>query len=141
MGATSGGSQTRIDKWLWAVRLFKTRTAAGDACATGKVRINGEQAKAARRVVPGDEVVVRRRGYKTTYRVIRVIEKRVGADTAVDCYEDLTPDDERPQPRRRTGASDLRIDAAWAERERGSGRPTKRDRRQMDKFLRRGRKS
>ncbi len=128
-------AQTRIDKWLWAVRLFKTRTAAGDACSTGKVRINGEQAKAARRVTIGDEIVVRRRGYKSTYKVTKIIEKRVGADLAADCYEDLTPEDERPQPRRRIGGSDLRIDAAWAERSRGSGRPTKRERRQMDKFL------
>lgn len=125
------GEQVRVDKWLWSVRLFKTRTAAGDACSSGKVRIGGEPAKSARRVVVGDEVMVRRRGFTNTYRVEKIIEKRVGADIAATCYVDLTPDDEKPAPRRPS----QRIDAAWAERTRGSGRPSKRERRQMDKML------
>lgn len=123
--------QTRVDKWLWSVRLFKTRTAAGDACSTGKVRIDGEPAKSARRVSPGNVISVRRRGYTTTYRVDKIIEKRVGADVAATCYTDLTPDDEKPAPRSRSE----RVDAAWAERSRGAGRPTKRDRRQMEKMF------
>lgn len=121
----------RIDKWLWSVRLFKTRTAAGEACSTGKVRIDGEPAKSARRVMVGNVVTVRRRGYTTTYRVEKIIAKRVGADIASECYTDLTPEDERPTPR----AKGERVDAAWAERSRGSGRPTKRDRRQMERVF------
>ncbi len=126
--------QVRVDKWLWAVRIFKTRTSAGEACSSGRVRVAGEPAKSARRVSIGDEVSVRRKGLTSTWRVERIVEKRVGADIAVECYTDLTPEDQRPQPRSRQE----RIDAAWAERVRGSGRPTKRDRRQIDKFLGRG---
>ena len=125
------GEQVRIDKWLWAVRLFKTRSAANDACSSGRVRVAGAPAKPAHRVKVGDEIAVRTRGVTRTYRVIEVIEKRVGAAIAVECFEDLTPPDERPGPTdRRT-----RIDAAWAERGRGAGRPTKRERREMEKFL------
>ena len=121
----------RIDKWLWSVRLFKTRSAANEACSSGRVRIGGSPAKPANRVEVGDEVAVRTRGVTRTYRVDRVIEKRVGAAIAAECYEDLTsPEAVPPSPDRQA-----RIDAAWAERTRGSGRPTKRDRRQMDKFL------
>lgn len=127
----SDATQVRVDKWLWAVRLFKTRSAAGEACSKGRVRVGGDPAKPARRVQVGDEVVVRRRGFSSTYTVDRIIEKRVGAAVAVDCYTDLTPDEDKPKPRTRTE----RIDAAWAERSRGMGRPTKRDRRQMEKFL------
>ena len=121
----------RIDKWLWSVRLFKTRSAANDACSSGRVRIGGSPAKPAHRVTVGDEVAVRTRGLTRTYRVDRVIEKRVGAAIAAECYEDLTPPDVVPPAPNRQA----RIDAAWAERARGAGRPTKRDRREMDKFL------
>jgi ribosome-associated heat shock protein Hsp15 len=116
---------------LWAVRLFKTRSAANDACSSGRVRVGGSAAKPAHRLTVGDEVAVRTRGITRTYRVDRVIEKRVGAAIAAECYEDLTPPDAIPPPRTR----EQRIDAAWAERTSGSGRPTKRERRQIDKFL------
>ncbi len=124
-------SQVRIDKWLWAVRLFKTRTAANDACSSGRVRIDGTPAKPASRVAVGNELTVRTRGITRTYRVEKLIEKRVGAAVAVECYEDLTPPE--ALPKKRSDAE--RIDAAWAERGRGQGRPTKRDRRQMEKFV------
>jgi len=123
--------QTRVDKWLWAVRLYKTRAAANEACSMGRVRINGSPAKPAQRVRVGDTVVTRKRGFSSTYRVEKVIEKRVGAAVAVECYVDETPEDAKPKSR----SLDQRIDAAWAERSSGSGRPTKRDRRQMEKFL------
>ena len=128
--------QVRIDKWLWAVRLYKTRAAANDACSSGRVRINASPAKPAQRVRIGDEVVTRKRGFSSTYRVTKVIEKRVGAAIAVECYVDETPEDAKPKPR----SMDERIDAAWAERNAGSGRPTKRDRRQMEKFLNSGKR-
>lgn len=124
--------QVRIDKWLWAVRLYKTRAAANDACSSGRVRINGTPAKPAQRVKIDDVVVSRRAGFSSTYRVVKVIEKRVGAPVAVECYIDETPEEDKPKPRSK---DHLRIDAAWAERSSGAGRPTKRDRRQMDKFL------
>lgn len=125
--------RVRVDKWLWAVRLYKTRAAANEACSNGRVRINGTPAKPASRVNAGDVVVTRRRGFSSTYRVHKTIEKRVGADLAAECFTDETPEEDRPKPR----SIDERIDAAWAERNTGSGRPTKRDRRQMEKFLRR----
>lgn len=125
-------SQVRIDKWLWAVRLFKTRASANDACSSGRVRIDGSPAKPSQRVKVGNEITVRTRGITRTYRCDKVIEKRVGAPVAAECYEDLTPPEALPKPK--VGSSD-RIDAAWAERERGSGRPTKRDRRQMEALL------
>ena len=124
--------QVRIDKWLWAVRLYKTRASANEACSLGRVRINGSPAKPASRVKVGDTVTSRRKGFTRTYTVERVIEKRVGADVAAECVTDVTPEEDRPKPR----SMDQRIDAAWAERSVGTGRPTKRDRRQMEKFLR-----
>lgn len=123
--------QVRVDKWLWAVRLYKTRAAANEACSMGRVRVNGSPAKPALRVRVGDTVTSRSRGFTRTFRVDKVIEKRVGAVIAEECVTDLTPDEDRPKPR----SMDQRIDAAWAERSVGSGRPTKRDRRQMEKFL------
>lgn len=131
----------RIDKWLWAVRLFKTRSAANDACSSGRVKIDGSTAKPAQRVKVDNIVTVRTRGVTRTYQVNRVIDKRVGAAIAIDCYQDQTPPEtlakvsNRNKGGRSGGFGPDRGDAAWAERERGAGRPTKRDRRQMDKFL------
>ena len=128
--------QVRVDKWLWSVRLYKTRAAANDACSSGRVRINGSPAKPAHRVRVGDQVVTRSRGFSSTYQVTKIIEKRVGAAIAVECYVDETPEDAKPKPR----SMNDRIDAAWAERSSGAGRPTKRDRRQMEKFLNSGKR-
>lgn len=119
----------RVDKWLWAVRVFKTRTAANEACASGRVRINGDQAKAASKVKVGDTVAVRARGETRTIEVAELHEKRVGAPIAASAYIDHTP------PRPVDDSSPPVADAA--RRDRGTGRPTKRDRRQIDR-LRRG---
>ena len=119
----------RVDKWLWAVRIFKTRTAANDACASGRVRINGDQAKAASKVRVGDEVAVRTRGETRTVEVAALHEKRVGAPIAASAYVDHTP----PRP----SADEAPPIADAARRDRGAGRPTKRERRQIDR-LRRG---
>ena len=112
---------TRVDRWLWAVRLFKTRGDATDACRGGHVRVNGRPAKAAATVVVGDLVVVRTHGVDRTVEVRQLIEKRVGAALAADSYIDHTPP---PPPR----------EARVADRDRGAGRPTKRDRRQLDRW-------
>lgn len=113
---------TRLDRWLWAVRLTKTRPDAATACRGGHVRVNDRPAKPATPVCPGD--VVRARVGDTTriVEVLRVIQKRVGAADAVTCYLDRTP---APPP---TAA------VAVAARDRGAGRPTKRDRRILDRW-------
>jgi ribosome-associated heat shock protein Hsp15 len=113
---------TRIDRWLWAVRLTKTRPDAAAACRAGHVKINGRPAKPATMVVPGDEVRARVGDTTKTLEVVRVIQKRVGAAAAVTCFIDRTP---APAPE-----SVIPV----ARRERGAGRPTKRERRVLDKF-------
>jgi ribosome-associated heat shock protein Hsp15 len=114
---------SRVDRWLWAVRLFKTRGDATDACRGGHVRVNGRPAKAATTVVAGDRVDVRTHGVEHTVEVRQLLEKRVGAALAADSYIDHTPP---PPPR----------EERVAERERGAGRPTKRERRQLDRWQR-----
>jgi ribosome-associated heat shock protein Hsp15 len=114
----------RVDRWLWAVRLFKTRNEATDACRGGHVRVNGRPAKAAAPVAIGDLIVVRHHGTERTVEVRQLLEKRVGASLAADSYVDHTPP---PPPR----------EARVAERDRGAGRPTKRERRQLDRWQRR----
>jgi len=119
-----GVQSTRVDKWLWSVRLAKTRSVAAEGCRGGHVRVNGRTAKPATTVVPGDEVRARFGDITRVVEVRRVIEKRVGAADAVTCYLDRTP---RPEP------ANL---VAVAVRDRGAGRPTKRDRRMLDRLRR-----
>ncbi|MCH9709793.1 MAG: RNA-binding S4 domain-containing protein [Actinomycetia bacterium] len=113
---------TRVDRWLWAVRLTKTRPDAAAACRGGHVRINDRPAKPSSMVSPGDEVRARVGEITRIVQVLRVIQKRVGAADAVTCYLDRTP---APPP---TSANPV------AARDRGAGRPTKRDRRQLDRW-------
>ncbi|MGK3204556.1 RNA-binding S4 domain-containing protein [Amycolatopsis sp. MEPSY49] len=113
---------TRVDRWLWAVRLTKTRPDAAAACRGGHVRVNDKPAKPATTVVPGDEVRLRIGGTTRILDVVRVIQKRVGAPDAVTCYVDRTP---KPPPETAIPV---------ARRDRGAGRPTKRERRVLDAF-------
>lgn len=113
---------TRVDRWLWAVRLTKTRPDAAAACRGGHVRVNDRPAKPATTVSPGDEVRARVGDTTRVVEVVRVIQKRVGATDAATCYIDRTP---APPPEESTPV---------ARRDRGAGRPTKRDRRILDKF-------
>src|SRR3954467_10813074 len=113
---------TRVDRWLWAVRLTKTRSDAAAACRGGHVRVNDRPAKPATTVSPGDEVRARVGDTTKVVEVVRVIQKRVGAADASTCLIDRTPP---PTPE---AASPV------ARRERGAGRPTKRERRVLDKF-------
>jgi ribosome-associated heat shock protein Hsp15 len=115
-----------VDSWIWSVRLAKNRTAASGACRAGHVKVNGARAKPAQAIRAGDEVRVREDGYERVVVVVRVIVKRVGAPVAVECYIDKSP----PRPAREEVA-------AVAVRDRGAGRPTKRERRSIDKLLRR----
>jgi len=116
--------ETRVDSWLWAVRLYKTRSLATDACRGGHVEINGRPAKAATKVKVGDRVDARAQGRPWNLEVVRVIDKRVGAPVAAECLIDHSP----PLPPVEHRAAPV------AERERGAGRPTKRDRRMLDRF-------
>lgn len=113
-----------MDRWLWAVRLTKTRADAAAACRGGHVRVNDQPAKPATAVRCGDTVRTRVYDISRTVEVSRIIEKRVGAPMAVECYVDHTP----PPPEKAQGPLPVAV------RERGAGRPTKRDRRQMDAF-------
>jgi len=117
-----GVETTRVDRWLWAVRLTKTRPDAAAACRGGHVRVNDRQAKPSTTVVPGDEVRARVGDTTRIVEVVRTIEKRVGAADAVTCYLDRTP---KPLPT---------VAIPVAARDRGAGRPTKRDRRALDKW-------
>jgi ribosome-associated heat shock protein Hsp15 len=114
--------QTRVDRWLWAVRLCRTRSEATEACRAGHVRIDGTTAKAASTVTAGRRVEARLHGRVRVVEVVRPIEKRVGAPIAAECYVDHSP----PAPPRTGGPV--------AERDRGAGRPTKRDRRRIERF-------
>ncbi len=120
-------ASTRVDKWLWSVRAYKTRTQAGDACTGGKVLVNGETAKAATKITVGDEVTARRRDRTVVYGVVEIIEKRVSAARAAECLDDRSP----ALPPRDPAEVGL---AVFAHRERGAGRPTKRDRREIERL-------
>lgn len=113
----------RVDAWLWAVRVYKTRSLATSACRAGHVRVNGERAKAAQQVRPGDEVRVRISGFDRQLVVRKTITKRVGAALVAESVEDRTPP---PPPRELTTFVPIR--------DRGAGRPTKRERRDIDKL-------
>lgn len=114
---------TRVDRWLWAVRVFKTRAVAKEACDAGRVRVNDAVAKPATKVSPGDVVTARRRDRTVVYAVVQTIEKRVSAQRAAECFEDRSPPPARASDDPGAPLSD--------HRERGAGRPTKRDRRHL----------
>ena len=118
---------TRIDKWLWAVRIYKTRKMATDACAGGKVKIDSNAVKASRRVRIGDQIQVRKGVIKYEYIVIKIAEKRMSAKIVPDHLNDITPEEELAKLKSSKGFS-------IQTRERGKGRPTKKDRRTMDKL-------
>jgi len=113
----------RLDAWIWAVRLVKTRSAATAMCRAGHVRVNGERAKAAQSLKIGDEIRLRTGDEGRIVVVRQILAKRVGAPQAAVAYEDLTP---APLPREER--------VVIAARDRGAGRPTKRDRRKIDEL-------
>ena len=120
---TDAATSARVDAWLWAVRVYKTRSAATTACRAGHVRLNGDRAKAAQPVRPGDELRVRVSGFDRILVVKKPISKRVGAAVAAEAVEDRTPP---PPPRELTAFVPVR--------DRGAGRPTKRERRDIDRL-------
>lgn len=118
----------RIDKYLWAIRVFKTRSDAADACNGNKVKLNGVNAKAAKAVKPGDTIEVRRGSALLSYRVVRLSESRMGAALVPDFSENLTPREEleKLRPPKET---------IVLQRDKGSGRPTKKERRQLEDLM------
>ena len=121
--------KTRVDKWLWAVRFFKTRSLATDACSGAKVKVNGVNAKASQLIRTGDMVICKKEHINYELKVVTIIEKRVGAPIAVTCYENLTPPEELNK------FEDWFVGKGKNEkREAGTGRPTKRERRDIDVF-------
>jgi ribosome-associated heat shock protein Hsp15 len=116
-------STARVDSWIWAVRLVKTRSLATAACRAGHVRVNGERAKAAQPVRAGDEVRVRESGFEKIVTVGAILTKRVSAPVAAASYVDLTPP---PPPREEVAFTPMR--------DRGAGRPTKRERRDLERL-------
>ncbi|MEM1357917.1 MAG: RNA-binding S4 domain-containing protein [Bacteroidota bacterium] len=121
--------KVRVDKWLWAVRIFKSRTLAGDTVRQGKVRIGGKVVKPSTPVTVGDRIQVQKNGFNLEYEVVRLLAKRVGAPIAVTAYVDHTPQEELNKYK------DWFVGKAGSEfREKGAGRPTKRERRTIDRF-------
>ena len=118
---------TRIDKWLWAVRIFKTRALASKACVGGKIKIDGTAVKASRNIKKNDIVQVRKGIIKYVYKVRKIAEKRMGAKLVPDFLEDMTPEEELAKLK---SAKKQPIQT----REKGQGRPTKRERRKIDQL-------
>ncbi|MBQ9411275.1 MAG: RNA-binding S4 domain-containing protein [Bacteroidales bacterium] len=119
--------EVRIDKYLWAIRVFKTRTEATEACNGGKVKIGGVNAKPSKDVRPGDIISVRKGAVTFEYRVIQPLEKRVGAKLVPDYAENLTPQEELDKMR-------APVETFFVTRDRGAGRPTKKDRREIEQL-------
>lgn len=120
--------EARIDKWLWAARIFKTRTIAADACKNGRVMVNDTNVKPSRMVKVGDKVSVRKPPITYSFKILKAIEQRVGAKLLPEIYENVTTADQYEL------LEMIRI-SGFVDRQRGTGRPTKKDRRAMDAFL------
>jgi ribosome-associated heat shock protein Hsp15 len=121
--------KVRIDKWLWSVRIFKSRSIATQACKSGKIRVNGSKCKPARTVMVDNLISVDKKGLKLEFKILELLKSRVGFSIAKDCYEDLTSLEEREKFRAFHGRR-----LSGEDREIGLGRPTKRDRRELEDF-------
>ena len=119
--------EARIDKWLWAVRVFKTRTIAADACKKGRVMMGGVQVKPSRVVRPGDVVDVKKPPITYSFKVLQAIENRVGAKLVPEVMENITSADQYE-------LLEMNRISGFVDRARGTGRPTKKDRRAMEDF-------
>lgn len=120
--------EARIDKWMWAVRIFKTRTIAAEACKKGRVTINGSFVKAARMIKAGDVIQVRKPPITYSFKVLQTIEKRVGAKLVAEVMENVTTPDQYE-------ILELSKVSGFVDRARGAGRPTKKDRRSLEEFV------
>ena len=120
-------SEERIDKWLWAMRVFKTRTIATDACKKGRVSIGGAAVKPSRTIKVGDTIEVRKPPITYTFRVKALTANRLGAKLVPDYLENLTPQSQYD-------LLEMSRISGFVDRQRGMGRPTKREGREMSKF-------
>ena len=121
-------AKIRIDKWLWAIRIFKTRSLANDACQSGKIKINDNRIKPSRAIQIGDRITVQKNFIKHEYKVTGIIEKRVSATIAQQNYIDQTPEEEKIKQK-------SKLFSPQYTREKGTGRPTKKERREFDKMI------
>lgn len=121
-------SEARVDKWLWAVRIFKTRTIAAEACKKNRVMINGVQIKPSRMIKVGDVIQVKKPPVVYSFKVLQTIEKRVGAKLVPEMMENVTPPDQYE-------LLEMSKISGFIDRSRGMGRPTKKDRRDLDEFV------
>ncbi len=122
------GEVARIDKWLWAARIFKTRSIAADACKNGRVTINGVNVKPSHTVKAGETICVRKPPVTYSFKILKTIEQRVGAKLLPEIYENVTTADQYE-------LLEMNRISGFVNRARGTGRPTKKDRRQMDAFV------
>jgi len=118
----------RADKWLWAVRIYKTRSQATEACRKGHVSIGGIVIKPSREIRPGDVVKVRKPPVTRSFKVLEVAEKRMAAKDVFNFMEDITPPEELE-------LLEMQKNMSWISRDRGTGRPTKKERRDLDDFF------
>jgi ribosome-associated heat shock protein Hsp15 len=124
-----GKEKLRIDKYLWSIRIFKTRSQAGDACSKGRVKLRGDSVKASRVVVVGDEYEIRAEARKWVIKITGLLDHRVQYSEAVNYYEDLTPPEELDKVRSEAATFNT------GKRQSKIGRPTKRERRDLDGFM------
>ena len=120
--------EARIDKWLWAARIFKTRSIAADACKNGRVSIGGINVKPSHAIKVGEVVAVRKPPVTYSFRILKTIEQRVGAKLLPEIYENVTTPDQYE-------LLEMNRISGFVDRARGTGRPTKKDRRAMDAFF------
>ena len=120
-------AEARIDKWLWSVRIFKTRTIASEACKKGRITVNDVQVKPSKMVHEGDIVQVRKPPVTYSFKVLQCIENRVGAKLVPEYAENLTPESELEKLR-------APVETFFLTRDRGAGRPTKKDRREIEEI-------
>lgn len=120
--------EVRIDKWLWAVRLYKTRTIAAEACRKGQVSLGGVNLKPSRMVRVGDVVSVRKPPITLSFKILQAIENRISAKLVPEMLEDVTPPEQYE-------LLELSKIGGFVDRARGTGRPTKKERRDLDSFL------
>ena len=121
-------NEARIDKWLWAARIFKTRSIAADACKNGRVMVGGTTVKPSRNVKVGETVNVRKPPVTYSFKILKTIEQRVGAKLLPEIYENVTTPDQYE-------LLEMNRISGFVDRARGTGRPTKKDRRAMDAFV------
>lgn len=120
-------AEARIDKWMWATRIFKTRTIAAEACKKGRVSINGSQVKASRTIKVGDVIQVKKSPITYSFKVLQTIEKRIGAKLVPEYMENVTTPDQYE-------ILEMSKISGFVDRARGTGRPTKKDRRELEDF-------